>query len=392
MKQSFLFLRGLRQVSHSVFCVENGQKHYWDNQFEQVVAYSSGQQVKRSIMDSVLRSMNVAPAPVTFNSKIEDESIKPKQAFSICDPTYVDQLLGGWMLAKSKADKGKSKKKIESDDEDVIEEGEELSKSKTIKRRSPLSISAMRPLHPLLANTTTENLTFDRSGQPATYDLNDTSNAHKIIIRDSKGNIMSAEQIETFIKGKDLPPVPPRIWVPDKKGSNRRASGLFVFDIAIDLRNLFCVSLNQHEPELEQPIIDKLISLKWKKIRNVFGECLICPESEREKIIQALSHGLINWRITSNQSRTFSLMETLAIAISDNANKVASAIRAKLSEETEKPKAIPIIDDSVGTEMFIGLPCDGYIQGVHGTANALEDAEERLVELMLGFDYENQLQ
>jgi hypothetical protein len=389
MKQPYLYLRGLRLVNHSVFCVENGQKNYWDSQFEQHVAYSSGQQVKRSIIDSVLSVLDKSPSPVTFNSKIEGESIKPKQAFSICDPTYVDQLLGGWMLAKSKADKGKSKKKS-NDIEEGDSSDEESSKSKTIKRRSPLSISAMRPLHPLLASTTTENMTLDRSGQAATYNYEDKSDAHKIVVRDSSGNIMSAEHIEKFIKDNDLPPVPPRIWVPDKKGSNRRTSGLFVFDVAVDMRNLFCVSLNSHELEMEQPVIDKLISLKWIKVKNAFGECLLCPEKERNEIIKALANALINWRITSNQSRTFSLMETLALTISDNANKVASAIRAKLSDETEKPKAIPIIDDSVGTDLFIALPCDGYIQGVHGTVNALEDAEKRLTEIMLAFDYENQ--
>jgi hypothetical protein len=84
-------------------------------------------------------------------------------------------------------------------------------------------------------------------------------------------------------------------------------------------------------------------------------------------------------------------METLAVAISDNANKVASAIRAKLSEDTEKQKAKPIIDDTAGADIFITLPCDGYVAGVHGTANALEDAENKLKEMMLAFDYENQL-
>ena len=127
-----------------------------------------------------------------------------------------------------------------------------------------------------------------------------------------------------------------------------------------------------------------------KESKNAFGSCLICPKKKRNEVINALAKGIINWRITSNQSRTFSLMETLAISISDNANKVASAIRAKLSEETEKPHAIPIIDDTVGTDLFIALPCDGYIQGVHGTANALDDAENKLKEMLLAYDYENQ--
>jgi hypothetical protein len=84
-------------------------------------------------------------------------------------------------------------------------------------------------------------------------------------------------------------------------------------------------------------------------------------------------------------------MEILAVAVSDNANKIAGAIRAKLAEDTEKQRAIPFIDDTAGAELFIALPCDGYIQGVHGTANALVDAENRLIEMMSLYDYENQI-
>ena len=84
-------------------------------------------------------------------------------------------------------------------------------------------------------------------------------------------------------------------------------------------------------------------------------------------------------------------MGILAISISDNANKIAGSIRAKLSEETERLTAVPVIDDTAGTDLFITLPCDGYIAGVHGTADAIEKAENKLKEMMLSFDYENQM-
>jgi hypothetical protein len=380
----YLYLRGLRHVDHSVFCVENGQKNYWDKQFEQLVAYSSGQQVKRSILDSVLSTLNRTISPAIFNYKVEGDSIKPKQAFSICDPTYPDQLLGGWMLAKSKKDKTKKGKVTEANDEENDEStdvSDDSEKSETIKRRSPLSISAMRPLHPLLADTTTENLSFDRSSN---------SDIHTVIVRDSGGNVMTPEAIQSFIAKNSITELPTRLWVPDKKGSNRRTSGLFIYDLVIDMRTLFSVSLNQHEPELNPETIEKLRNSGWIESSNAFGKCLICPKTEREKIIPALAHGLINWRITSNQARTFSLMETLAVAISDNANKLAGAIRAKLVEETEKQRATPVIDDTAGANLFIALPCDGYVVGVPGTANALEDAEKYLIQQLSAFDYEHQ--
>ncbi len=349
MKTSFIYIRGLRHADHTVFCVQEGQKTYYDNQFSRVVPYSSGQQVKRSALDSVLELLGEQQGPITFNKQMKDKGgLGEGEPWSPCDPHYTDQLLGGWMRAQS---------------------GET-----PVKRRSPLSISAMRALHPLLSGVVKENMTFDRSSNPE---------IHPVKVRDADGKEMSDAAINKFLKDKKIS-LTRRNFIQD----NARASGLFVFDIAIDMRTLFSVSLNKYEREITDEIDQKLRGEGWREAKNVFGSCLICPKERRDKIIAALAHGLINWRITSNQSRTFSLMETLAVTISDNANKVASAIRAKLSEETEKPKAIPIIDDNVGADLFIALPCDGYIQGVHGTANALEDAEKKLKENLFAYDYE----
>jgi hypothetical protein len=197
--------------------------------------------------------------------------------------------------------------------------------------------------------------------------------------------VLNEEQIEALLAGSDRSLY--RKWIPN----NYRATGLFVYDIAIDLRTLFCVSTNQYEPEISKEMIDQLKSDGWVLSKNVFGECLVLPKAKREKIIPALAKALINWRITSNQSRTFSLMETLAIAISDNANTVAGAIRAKLIDDSEKPKAKPIIDETAGADVFVTLPCANYIVTETESADALQKAEDKLIKMMSDFDYENQL-
>jgi hypothetical protein len=115
------------------------------------------------------------------------------------------------------------------------------------------------------------------------------------------------------------------------------------------------------------------------------------PEELRKKAIPAIAKALLNWRITSNQARTFSLMETLAIAISDNANKLAGAIRAKLIDDGEKPKAKPIIDETAGADIFVTLPCSNYIVTLNESADAIDQAEQKLIDLMMAFNYENQL-
>lgn len=347
-----IYIRTLKRADHTVFNVSDGQKYYYDSQFNRRIPFSSGQQVKRSMIDSLCEAINQAPSPTTFLFDIiKQKELKEGEVYATCDPSYADQLFGGWM----KAAKG--------------------GKDRTLKRRSPLSISAMRALHPLLAGINSEDATFDRSERPN----------NKVIVRDEKGNELSENDIVKFLEGKDRSLS--RKWIPD----NKRATGLFVFDIAIDLRRLFTVSLNSFEPEMADTTIDKLRSEGWMESRNIFGPCLVAPKELRNKWIAGLAKAIINWRITSNQSRTFSLMDTLAISISDNANLIAGSIRAKLSEEDSK-KADPIVDESLkGVDTYVSIQAGGYIHTKSETIDALEKAEQRLIKLMSDFEYENQL-
>lgn len=349
---TYIYLRVLKHVDFSVFCVQDGQKTYFDPQFEKYVPYSSGQQVKRSILNAVAENMNVLPAPTTFVFEKKKDGLGEGEVLSLCNPTFPDQLLGGWMYSVKRGD------------------------SRTLKRRSPLSISSMHPLHPLLANVLKENITFDRS---------DMAQHNKVVVRDANGKEMSEEDIKNLLKGSDRSLY--RKWIPD----NKRATGLFVYDVAIDLRTLFCVSMNPFEPEVNDDVVKELHEKGWVESKNVFGKCLVMPKEEREKIIPALANALLNWRITSNQARTFSLMETLAIAISDNANTLASSIRAKLRETGENPKASPVIDENAGADLFVLPACSAYIITECDSADAMKCAEEKLITMMKSFDFENQL-
>ena len=114
------------------------------------------------------------------------------------------------------------------------------------------------------------------------------------------------------------------------------------------------------------------------------------PKEQREQVIPAIADALIDWHITSNQARTFSLMETLAIAISDNANTLAAAIRAKLVEDGDS-KAKPIVDENAGAKTFVTLPCASYVVTETESADALAKAKQELVDRMMAFDYENQI-
>lgn len=353
----FIFLRGLRIAEHTVFSVADGQKFYRDPIYGNRSAYSSGQQVKRSLMDSFSANLNVAFAPITFNWTItKDNKAEQGEAWSLCDPSFPDQLVGGYM--KAEKDTG------------------------TVKRRSPLSISAMRPLHPLLGGLESQDeaMSFDRSAYADKHKVN--------VFRDIDGkrSLMSDEDLDEWLNSTKRT-LPPKKWIEPQK----RATGLFVYDVAIDLRTLFCVSTNQLEPEVYPETIEKLKAEGWIEGENIFGNCLICPAEQRNKIIEALADALINWRITSNQARTFSLMDTLGVAISDNANQVAYAIRAALDPESDRDKAIPVIDKTAKAEVFLAPTISGFIKGATGSASAMDDAKAKLIELMSAFPYERQV-
>lgn len=357
---STIYVRTLKRAEHTVFCVADGQKQFYDPQFDVWVPYSSGQQIKRSVLETIGKALNEQLSPVTFISKVKMNNAKKKMEFDgegevygTCNPEYFDQLFGGWM----KAEKGGNKK--------------------VLKRRSPLSISAMRGLHPLLAGTKVETGTFDRK---------ERSN-NVVIVKDSSGNELNEEQIDAFLSNSDS-----QVSLTSKYlKPSRRATGLFVQDIAIDLRRLFCVLLNKLEPEISPETEAKLREAGWQETTTVFGTCLVAPQEIRERLIPALAHAIINWTITSNQSRTFSLMETLAVSVSENANKIAGSIRAKLKEE-EDNKAEPIIEEQMaGVDSFVTLAAGAYIRTKKETADALDKAEQALIDKMLAFDYENQL-
>lgn len=354
--QSYIFLRGLRHVEHTVFAVNEGQKYYTDPITGRKMAYSSGQQVKRSILES----LNQPFAAITFNWEIDKKGkASMLEPHSPCDPSFADQLLGGYMKAEK----------------DTM----------TVKRRSPLSISAMRPLHPLLGG-----LEMESEGEATAFDRSTMAEHHhvNVYMTDDKGKRQKIgdEELEEWLTSNNRS-LGAKYYNPGKQS---RATGLFVYDIAIDLRTLFCVSTNKLEPELFPEIEEKLRDEGWIDGQNIFGKCLICPKEKREEIIPALAKAIINWRITSNQARTFSLMETLAVAISDNANQIAYAVRGELRDDTERPRAVPKIDANVKADVFITPLASGYVAGSIGSADALEQAEQKLIDLMLAFDYEKQ--
>ena len=66
----YIYIRTLKHAEHTVFCVQEGQKAYFDPLFNRMVPYSSGQQIKRCILTTLTDDLNVPMAPITFNYNI----------------------------------------------------------------------------------------------------------------------------------------------------------------------------------------------------------------------------------------------------------------------------------------------------------------------------------
>jgi hypothetical protein len=371
-----LFIRTLKKIDFTVFCVDTDQKKYYDKQFGVMLPYSSGQQGKRSIMDNALEQLNLCHAPITYNFKATKKdgksTLEQKEITQPCDPTYFDQLLGGWMSAISKKDdkRGEKSEKTENEDEVAVDTDKNV-----YKRRSPLSISALTPLHPLLATLTKEKtMTFDRS----------ESNDEVINVRDGKGSSMDEEAIKNFLETCNSK-LTKRKLVSGKEGKER-ANGLFKQDIVIDLRKLFRVPIVLNDMEISEETIEKMKDEGWSEINDAFGKALLLPKKYHEEYAEAIAWAIVTWRITSNQSRTFDTMPTLSIAVSNNAYEIPSAIRAEIEEVDGKTEGKLVIDTNYpNTKIYSTNLLKGYLKDAQTSYTAIEDAANYIKKVILDY-------
>lgn len=214
--------------------------------------------------------------------------------------------------------------------------GEEV----VLKRRSPLSVSALTPLHGSLASARDEVVTLDRRDDP--------EDAHTIEVTDEDGN--SIEDIDAFFEGKKSPT---RLQFTDRT-NHKRITGLFEYTVAIDLTRLFQVPKRSVDPELAASMPEDLREAGWPEDEDYF----YLPKDQREKLAKALSQALIEWRVTSNQQRTFSLQSNLATVVSKNAGAVANALYVRPNGERVKPviEAFDGVDAYVTNQAAVFFP------------------------------------
>lgn len=357
MKTKEIFIQGIKHVDLSVFNVSDDTKTYYDMNYNKSLPYSSAQQIKRCFMDNIRYNypddFNFASLEMRYN--ISGDEINQKEVLSPADNTCIDQLIGGYMRAKVKGNGKKNKK----DD------------TETITRRSPLSISPMTPFHPeMVSLTTNEKSTMDRSEY----------NNDNIVF--TKGNKLIDEKEMLDLLEKNNKVISKRKLYND----HRKSSGLFKFNIAIDLERLFRVEVKKHNMEIYPKQVDELKNKGWNEIKIRDRVYLELPKEYHEIYAEAIASSIANFRIKSNQSLNFDLMPTVTIAVSNNANSIAYIYRKDIDGDNKNKINIDDSIEDVETyntpliEEFVKNPLHYNYSG-----NALNDFKKSLKNKILEY-------
>lgn len=340
--KNYLYVRIIREVDMAVLSVgEDGQKKFFDPISGQYLPYSTGQQVKYSVMERYRSNLNVSPAQLMIVHR-SDKDGKVKEGeiyFDDPNPAFAELLLRGYFRnIKRKGDKKGKQSKVEIEDEDDSDDRD----TTIIKRRSPMSISSLVPLNSRLATiqTVSGSVCVDRTS---------SAQFHKLVFDDGVRLILFDDVKDEKIRSR----MKPRKFDKSKKSY---AHGIMVCDFALDLDRLFAVSLQVQEPEVSLKVIENLRANNWFEFFHPqIGNMLGLPMELRGELIEAMSDALINWRITSNQTQHFTPMNTLAVTVSTSANEITSCVIPVFSRN-DKDRDILVnfdIEETKNSKVFV---------------------------------------
>ena len=93
LQTAYLYLRGLRQVDHTVFCVSEGQKTYRDPMTIARCLIPVGNKSSARFLDEMTSVLNETRAPITFNFTLTKKAGKTEfgngEPWSPCDPSFL---------------------------------------------------------------------------------------------------------------------------------------------------------------------------------------------------------------------------------------------------------------------------------------------------------------
>jgi hypothetical protein len=346
-KVNNLYVRTVREVDMAVLGVgDNGQKRFYDPISGGSLPYITGQQVKHCVINQVLYNLGISPAEMTIVHR-PDSHGKIKEGeifFEDPNPAHAEILLRGhFKNVKRIKNEEESKKKRRKNGDESDSEGDSEDNDTTIyKRRSPLSHSPLIPFNSKLASLPT-------SKGAVCVDRSSSAQFHKLVLDDGVRPILFDDVDNEEIRNR----MKPRKY---DGGMKSFVHGILSNDVAIDMDRLYAVSLQRQEPEVSQEVINKLRAGGWVDIfHRQIGEMLYLPKDSQMEITESLSDGLVNWRVTTNQSQHFSLMNNIAVIVSTNANEIKSCMIPVFSKN-ERDKDILVnfdIEETEHTKVFV---------------------------------------
>jgi len=349
MKNSRINILGIKYVELGKFNVGEGgvSKGHYNPIFQKTIPHASGAQVKRNIVDDVLYNMSEPHSNCEIVYKMDGKEDIAKMD---PNPNNLETLLRGVM----RTDLG-------------------------LTQESPFSIGALVPLHPLLSNFFKNKGAFDRrktENSKITIKIPSNSSNED----DSFLDATSQEAIDK-IDNSILSKLKAQKYLDEEK----LVTGIFKYNIEIDLENLFSYSILSYRKEINNEIEEELLASGW--IYNSKKTKIVLPKNRRDEIIPAIAESIIHWKINSNQSRNYSPLDTFAIAISHKAYEVGEAITAELEGDYGDLSARVSLDNSK-QNLFTSKKVNSLVPDFHSSDYNLEKAKEFLIKLMCDYDYE----
>jgi hypothetical protein len=360
-----LMIRGLKKIDFTVLCVDSGQKTYYDTVSGRSLPYSSGQQIKKSIMNNIYDSSEYFPSPLIFWHNAEGAKLTQGEVIPKCDPRYIDQLLAGYMAAAAKTD------------------GEQEA---VLKSKAHFAVSAMTPFHSKLAGLVEEKVIINKIDNPV----------YKLRKVEKKGdNVeLSESEIIEFLNANNQRFSSIKL-IPLKSGdrAHNRANGIFKYDVDIDLERLFRVSVSLGSNEINSKIEGELKAAGWKEVTIKNITYLEMPKEFHDEYAGLIAHAVFNWKITSNNSRTYDNMATFAAAICTDAKEVQICMQYEpsIDDDNKLEKGIALDGGGNGTKIFLEKFALEYLNisfnpdEVTPKNRAITDAEQYVKEAILEY-------
>lgn len=377
-----LYIRSIREIDMAVLGVgEDGQKSFYDPISGKRVPYITGQQGKFGIVEKILQTLGASPAEMIIVHR-PDKDGKFKEGeiyFEDPDPSHPEIWARGHMknVKRQKSKDGTKTKKSKKTSGESSEEDSEEQDTTIIKRRSFMSSSSMVPLNSRV-------IELSKSRGSVCVDRSSSAQFHKLMLDENGRNILFDDVQDEDIRNR----MKPRKYNGSEKSM---IHGIMVHDLALDMDRIFAISCQKVEPEVSPKVLERLRSSGWVNIFHPqIGDMVYLPKEFQAALTESLAEAIVSWRVTSNQSQHFTLMNTLAMTVSTNANEVKSCVIPVFTKnDFDKDVLVNFdIEETKDSKVFVSKSIKILTPEYNGACsiNAMDMAREFIIDKISSYE------